>query len=128
MEATPFARKHGTARHGKPLHATGKARELAGLAVKEVESDSTEDDYLQTIERGFTRGMGTAQIEGIIYQLADWWPRRPAKAQNRTEAHRTLLQWLIREGPKPDPPPHQARDDPGPQYEDVVIPPGAWKP
>lgn len=113
------ARKHGTARHGTARNSTAQSKEgeLAELAAAQIESDSTVEDLQAVIARAIGRGMGSGQIEGIIYQLADWWPTRPAKAQKRRQAHRTLQGWLVRETPRPDPPPI-----PDASYPDVVVP------
>ena len=92
------ARKHSTAQHSNSTE-----EKMAGLASVEIQSESKEGDYQTVIGRALKRGMGAKQVEGIIYQLADWWPTRPAKAQKRNEAHKTLQQWLIREEPKADP-------------------------
>jgi hypothetical protein len=117
------ARKHSTAQQGTAQHATGNLARLGALAFTEIPgSESTEAAYTQAVARALDRGMGLQQIEAIIYQLADWWPTRPAKARKRTLAHKTLLQWFIKEQPRPDSPPHQARDDPGPQYPYVDVP------
>lgn len=93
----------------------GEEEGLAALAASEIPSDSNEDSYRSAVRRALDRGLSAKQVESVIYQLADWWPTRPAKAQKRTEAHRTLQAWLLREEPKRDPPTE-------PTYPDIVVP------
>jgi hypothetical protein len=75
---------------------------LLALAVDELpKSESTDEDYAKTINQQLKRGCGVAQIEKIIFELADWWPKN-AKSQKRKAAHATLRAWLQKEDPRPD--------------------------
>lgn len=101
---------------------------LLSLALEELpESESSADDYAKTINQQLKRGCGARQIEAIIYELADWWPKN-AQTKKRKAAHATLRSWLQKEEPKPDPPPARTNNPTFEEqlaaYPDIVVPEG----
>ncbi len=95
--------------------------DLVTLCREYVPDWKTDDRDEQTVALGVTR-LGNDGMRQLILKLAT---RQAATGQYK-DLRRTLGNWINTE--KMPAPQGESPDDPGPQYEDVVIPPGAWKP
>lgn len=120
----PSARKQSKeeSKQGSSKAQQSTEESLLAVAVRELpKTESSADDLRKVICRHLDRKLLPRQIEATVYELADWWPANACKGKKaRTMIHLTLQQWLMKL------PPESASSEVGPQYENIVVPDGAW--